>query len=219
MKRVAVVLAGCGHRDGSEIREAVLSLLAIEKAGMKFSCFAASNQQKSVISHISEKPLDVQSRSIIEESARISRGSISPLYELKASHFDVLWIPGGNGVAINYSNFLEKGINCELNKDFNAVVKDFYSSKKPIVAVCIAPLLVAKSLENIGIRMTLGTSSTENQKLLQMGQLPLFSKEDSFIEDIEHLVYTTPAYMEENASLVSIHRALDAIAKKIANPY
>ena len=32
MKKVGVVLSGCGHQDGSEIHEAVFTLHALEKA-------------------------------------------------------------------------------------------------------------------------------------------------------------------------------------------
>lgn len=38
--RFAVVLSGCGVFDGSEIHEAVLTMLAIDEAGGEYRCFA-----------------------------------------------------------------------------------------------------------------------------------------------------------------------------------
>ncbi|MBT5717008.1 MAG: hypothetical protein HOI70_08850, partial [Opitutae bacterium] len=39
-KKIAVVLSGCGVFDGTEIHEAVLTLLAIEEEGASWHCFA-----------------------------------------------------------------------------------------------------------------------------------------------------------------------------------
>ena len=38
-KKIAVVLSGCGVFDGTEIHEAVLTLLAIEEEGASWHCF------------------------------------------------------------------------------------------------------------------------------------------------------------------------------------
>ncbi|MEE1204278.1 MAG: hypothetical protein UHN59_08235 [Bacteroidales bacterium] len=40
MKKIAVILAGCGNRDGSETHETLSVLLAIDKRGMQYQCFA-----------------------------------------------------------------------------------------------------------------------------------------------------------------------------------
>ena len=49
VKKVAVILSGCGFYDGSEIQESVLSLLAIEQAGASWHCFAPDEEQFHVI--------------------------------------------------------------------------------------------------------------------------------------------------------------------------
>ena len=48
-------------------------------------------------------------RNVLVESARISRGAISPLSDLDASSADALIIPGGFGAAKNLSNFAVAG--------------------------------------------------------------------------------------------------------------
>ena len=81
MKKVAVILNGCGHRDGSEIHEAVLALLAIEEAGATWECLALDKNQAGVVDHITGDVLHeensgksaVAGRNMLHESARIDR--------------------------------------------------------------------------------------------------------------------------------------------------
>ena len=40
MKKIGVVLSGCGVYDGSEIHEAVITLLAIARSGAQAVCYA-----------------------------------------------------------------------------------------------------------------------------------------------------------------------------------
>lgn len=48
--RFAVVLSGCGVFDGSEIHEAVLTMLAIDEAGGEYRCFAPNTWQAKCFS-------------------------------------------------------------------------------------------------------------------------------------------------------------------------
>ena len=43
MKKIAVILGGCGTKDGSEINETVTLLLALDQHGVKYQCFAWLN--------------------------------------------------------------------------------------------------------------------------------------------------------------------------------
>ena len=45
MKKVGVVLSGCGVYDGSEIHETVLTLLALSRQGADVLCFAPDKTQ------------------------------------------------------------------------------------------------------------------------------------------------------------------------------
>ena len=49
--KVAVLLAGCGHLDGAEVREAVLTLLALDQHGAAFQCLAPDDWQHHVVDH------------------------------------------------------------------------------------------------------------------------------------------------------------------------
>ncbi len=52
MKKIAVVLAGSGVYDGSEIHEATLTLLAIAEQGANYQCFAPDIPQAHVVNHL-----------------------------------------------------------------------------------------------------------------------------------------------------------------------
>ena len=75
MSRVAVVLSGCGVSDGTEINEAVLSLLSLEQQGATYQCFAPDIQQMHVINHLTGEPEEGESRNVLTEAARIARGN------------------------------------------------------------------------------------------------------------------------------------------------
>lgn len=48
MKKIAVILSGCGVYDGAEIHESVLTLLALEQNGLDYQCFAPNVEQMHV---------------------------------------------------------------------------------------------------------------------------------------------------------------------------
>src|SRR5687767_1776407 len=98
-KRVAVVLSGCGHKDGAEITESVSTLIALTEAGAVYDVFAP-NDSFSVNDPVSSQPTS-ESRNIMKEAARISRGKIHDLKELKAKNFDAIAFPGGYGAALH----------------------------------------------------------------------------------------------------------------------
>ena len=78
MKKIGVVLGGCGVYDGSEIHEAVITLLAIARNGAQAVCFAPDKPQRDVINHLTVEAMPEQ-RNVLVEAARIARGDILPL--------------------------------------------------------------------------------------------------------------------------------------------
>ena len=79
MKKIAVILAGCGNRDGSETHETLSVLLAIDKRGMEYQCFAPEGDF-SVFNHIKGEPTG-EKRNLMTEASRLCRGNIKPLSE------------------------------------------------------------------------------------------------------------------------------------------
>jgi len=74
-KKVGVLLSGCGVFDGAEIHEAVLTLLALDKAGAEIICLAPNMDQLHVINHLTQEETG-EKRNVLVESARIARGEI-----------------------------------------------------------------------------------------------------------------------------------------------
>lgn len=193
MKKIGVVLSGCGVYDGSEIHEAVLTLLALAESEVEAVCFAPDKTQSEVIDHLTGDKVE-QQRSILQEAARITRGNIRPLHEANAEELDGLIVPGGFGAAKNLSTFATEGIDCTVDDDFTRLVRDCHAQGKPLGFMCIAPVMLPKILE-IPLRITIGTDIDTAEMLEDMGAEHVPCPVDDIVVDEEHKVVTTPAYM------------------------
>src|SRR3990167_9599957 len=115
-KKVAVILSGCGVFDGSEIHEAVSTLLALDLAGAHYECFAPNISQTRVVNHLTNETTN-ETRNVLVEAARIARGKIHDIKKAKIENFDAAIYPGGHGAALNLCNFGTKGADMEINAD------------------------------------------------------------------------------------------------------
>ncbi|KFK95385.1 MULTISPECIES: isoprenoid biosynthesis glyoxalase ElbB [unclassified Serratia (in: enterobacteria)] len=212
MKQVGVVLSGCGVYDGAEIHEAVLTLLALDRAGAQAVCFAPDEEQLHVINHLSGDTLP-ERRNVLIESARIARGKILPLSQADASQLDALIVPGGFGVAKNLSSFAEEGAECIVNTDFAAITQKMHKAHKPIGFMCIAPTLLPKILGQ-QIRLTIGNDPDLGEVIDAMGGEPVICPVDDIVVDIEHKVVTTPAYMLAQ-SIGEAARGIDKLVSRV----
>lgn len=194
MKKVALILAGCGFKDGSEIHESVLTILHVVKNGAEPLFFAPDIPQKNTINHLT---MDTQGekRNVLVESARIARGQIKNIKELNATSADALILPGGFGAAMNLCNFGEKGADCEVNPEVARVIRDFFKANKPIGAICIAPAVMAKVLGDQKVELTIGTDEATAGKLTRMGAKHVIKQVDEIHIDKAHQIVSTPAYM------------------------
>jgi enhancing lycopene biosynthesis protein 2 len=193
MKNVGVVLSGCGVYDGTEIHEAVLTLLALDRAGAKAVCFAPDKPQLHVINHLSGDEVPEQ-RNVLVESARIARGEVQPLSQADASQLDALIVPGGFGAAKNLSSFASEGEGCWIDKDLVKLTQQMHKANKPIGFMCIAPALLPKLLDQ-QVRLTIGNDLDLGEVIDAMGGEPVICPVDDIVVDSENKVVTTPAYM------------------------
>jgi enhancing lycopene biosynthesis protein 2 len=193
MKQVAVVLSGCGVYDGAEIHEAVLTLLALDRAGAQAICFAPDKPQLHVINHLSGEEMP-ESRNVLLESARITRGKIQPLSQADAEQFDALIVPGGFGAAKNLSSFAAQGAECSVDPDLSKLIREMYKRSKPMGFMCIAPTLLPKVIDQ-PLRLTIGNDPDLSEVIDAMGGEPVICPVDDIVVDIENKVVTTPAYM------------------------
>ena len=193
MKQVGVVLSGCGVYDGTEIHEAVLTLLALDRAGAQAVCFAPDKSQLHVINHLSGDETGEQ-RNVLAESARIARGQVQPLSAARAEQLDALIVPGGFGAAKNLSSFATQGAECEVDDDLVRLTREMHKANKPIGFMCIAPALLPKLLDQ-QVRLTIGNDPDLGEVIDTMGGEPVICPVDDIVVDGEHKVVTTPAYM------------------------
>jgi enhancing lycopene biosynthesis protein 2 len=188
----AVILSGCGVYDGAEIHEAVLTLLAIDKAGSNYQCYAPDIKQHHVLNHYTGKEI-MESRIVLEESARIARGKIKPLNEFNESLHDGIIFPGGFGVAKNLSSFAFEGANCEINKEVEQAVLKMVKAQKPIGALCIAPAVISKILK--GAEVTIGKDEDTIKAIQGMGGIHQERGHGEICIDRKYKLVTTPCYM------------------------
>lgn len=212
-KRVAVILCGSGFKDGSEIRESVALLWALETEKAEISLFALNEPQHEVVNCLTGQPTQ-GSRNQLVEAARIARGKISPLEELKTENFDCLILPGGFGAAKNLCDFAFKGENMTNHPLLEKLIKKFHEDHKPIGAICIAPIIVAKALQGVIVHMTLGLGGVEGKIIEKWGHQHIEKKAHECNVDRWSKVVTTPAYMDDSAQLPDIFKGIHSLVKE-----
>ena len=219
--KVSVLLAGCGHLDGAEVQEAVLTLLALDQHGASFQCIAPNAPQHHVVNHVTGEPVPGAARNILEEASRIARvGQCLDLARAKAGEYDALLMPGGYGVAKNHCSFAFKGAEAEVRPDVAAFVRDFFEARKPVGAICIAPALVALALAGReSADLTLGNDAGCTAALTKLGQHPKdTANAREVVVDEAHKLVTTPAYMFDDARLsdvwVGIERCVAEVLRR-----
>lgn len=192
MKNIAVLLSGCGVMDGSEIHEAVTAMLAIEQQGACYKCFAPQGEQRVVTNHILKQPSQ-EHRTMPAEAARIARGDISLLSSFNVDNYDAIVIPGGMGAISNLCSFAMEGPKCNVHPDVERVIKEMHDAGKPIVALCIAPVLVVRILKNVLV--TIGNDAETISAIKQMGGDHQICSAAEVCIDKKNKIITTPCYM------------------------
>lgn len=194
MAKIGVLLSGCGVNDGSEIHEAVITMLTLDKAGAETVCMAPDVDQFDVVNHLTGEATG-EKRNVLVESARIARGIIKDTSKVKAADIDGLIIPGGFGAAKNLSDFAVKGKDAVVNEDVKRLLNDMVSAGKPVGAICIAPATLTKALEEKNPEVTIGNDIGTAGAIEAMGGRHKECSVDMIHVDSNNKLVTTPAYM------------------------
>jgi len=209
-KKIGVVLSGCGVRDGSEIHEAVLTLLAIDRNGAEAVCMAP-DMEFSEVNHLTMKETGAL-RNVLVEAARIARGNIRNIREVKAADLDAIIFPGGFGAAKNLCDFAEKGAEAAVQPDVARLIREMAAAKKPIGAICIAPALIAAALgKEYAPAVTIGNDAGTAAAIDRTGSRHVACPVREFVVDKENKIVSTPAYMLANR----ISEAAEGIEKTV----
>ena len=210
MSKIGIVLSGCGVNDGSEIHEAVITMLELDKAGAEMIVIAPNIDQLHVINHATGEEMD-DSRNVLIESARISRGNIEDIAGITSKGLDALIFPGGFGVVKNLSDYAMAGMECSINPDVLRLSREVHNDGKPIGVICIAPTIMAKILAG-ETELTIGFDEQTASDIDAMGAKHVLCPVDEIVVDKEKKVVSTPAYMEAK----SIKEAASGIEKLVA---
>ncbi len=218
--KIGVLLAGSGVYDGSEIQEAVFTLLAIDECGAEAVCIAPNEDQYHVLNHLTGAEM-AEKRNVMVESARIARGAVGDLANATADDFDALVIPGGFGAAKNLNQWAISGPDGPIGADVKRLIVEMVKAGKPIAGLCMAPTVIAKALEGEAIHASLTVGSTEaaspydiqgiSDGMASIGAVISMATIEEVIVDHTHKIVTAPGYMME----VSIKQVRENIAMAI----
>lgn len=193
-KKIGVVLSGCGVYDGSEIHEAVLTLLAIDRNGAEAVCMAP-DMELVEIDHLLGQPTGAK-RNVLVESARIARGNITDISKINAADLDAVIFPGGFGAAKNLCDFATKGAGASVQPEVSRLLKEMAAARKPIGAICIAPALIATVLgKEYAPEVTIGNDEGTAAAIIATGSAHKNCPVRELIVDSRNRIVTTPAYM------------------------
>lgn len=212
--KYAVLLHGNGVYDGTEIHEAVCTLLSIAQAGHEYQCIAPDVQQHHVINHTNGDEMN-ETRNVFVESARIARGDILKVAEINAADYDGLVIPGGFGAAKNLTTWAFDGPESEILPQVKSLILGFVSSNKPIAALCMSPTTIAKALEGTDYHARLTVGSTEEPSPYEIGAISNGMKSIGVIAEMRTVrevaidnglkIVSAPCYMME-AGIVDVYQ-------------
>ncbi|WP_234733928.1 isoprenoid biosynthesis glyoxalase ElbB [Tellurirhabdus bombi] len=210
--KIGVLLHGNGVYDGTEIQEAVFTLLALAELGAEAICLAPNIAQHHVVNHLTGEEMP-ESRNVLVESARIARGDIRDLATITSDELDGLVMPGGFGTAKNLTKWASEGPQGAILEPIKRLILDLIQQRKPIVGLCMSPTTLAKALEgsSISAQLTVGTDQESSPYdiaaisagVRSLGQETIMKTVREICVDSENRIITAPCYMME-ASILEV---------------
>lgn len=224
--KAAVILAGCGVYDGSEITEAVSLFIALSKHGAQYNCYAPNTDQAHVVNHTNGSEMQ-EKRNVLTESARIARGNIQDLANIDVNQYDAVLLPGGFGAAKNLSDFAFKGGDMKVNPSVEKTLKAFHKSQKVLGFVCISPIVAARvfgtKFGGPGVTLTLGKrgDAWPHNGSIDVGASFGNTMNDTvdsngICVDQKNKIYSTPAYMKGDAKACDVYEGIEKMVAEIA---
>ncbi|MBK2123724.1 isoprenoid biosynthesis glyoxalase ElbB [Fangia hongkongensis] len=211
--KIAVVLSGSGVFDGAEIHESVLTLLALCKRGIEHDVIAPNVDQYHVINHVTGTEMN-ETRNVLIESARIARGEIKDLSEVKSTDYDALILPGGFGAAKNLFDFaIKQNADYTILPMLKSFICAFRDAGKPVGFICISPMMIPEIYPK-GVKLTIGNDSETAKVAMEKGATHVDTKVDEICVDYENQIVSTAAYMTQS-SIYEISLGIDKLVEKV----
>ena len=213
MLTIGVILSGCGVYDGSEIHEAVATLHALDQRGATARCLAP-DASLDEIDHTTQKPTG-QTRRVLLEAARIARGAITDLAEVKGSDFDAIVLPGGFGAAKNLCDFATKGADCTVHPEVARVLREARDAGKPLGFLCISPVVAARVFgANGSPELTIGNEQEVADAIGSMGATHTDADPTGIVVDEDARIVSTPCYMYDS-SISQVFEGANALVDRV----
>ena len=213
MKKIAVILSGCGFQDGSEIHESTLTLLSLSKANIPYQCMAPNINQVKVYDYCDKQYKDHEVRKFLNEAGKIARCDILDIAKCDPNNYTAAIFPGGAGASTTLSNFVIDFNNYKVQKDILKFSEKLVEQKKPMGFICIAPCLIP-GIYKKSIKCTIGKDPIVAKKLEQLGCQHLECSADDIVVDEAYKVVTTPAYMLAK-NINEVYKGLQKLVNKI----
>lgn len=141
--QVGVLLSGCGRFDGTDVQEAVLCGLFLDRAGARVVALSPLRSQLHVVDHTFGDEMEAPERDMQVESARIFHDKIHAVPGFPLETLQGLVVPGGFGGAKNFMTaFARLGERREAQLDAAEVVRHFLQLHKPVGVVGMGDILV-----------------------------------------------------------------------------
>lgn len=182
--KVLILLAGAGLGDGSAIEEVVLTYTILDKYQIEYIPIS-ENREFIPIDHF--RSVNEEPRNLLIESARIGRGIIKDLANIRAEDYDLILIQGGNGLMANLGESLKA----------RDLVLTFYESSRPIATMCAG----IDYLRNI------------IDKDIFKGKDEEFKVEGSYYDE-NYRIFYTPAF-RKGSNLYKIEQGIENMIKDI----
>lgn len=221
--KVGILLSGCGVFDGAEIQEAVLAMLAIKEEGAEYICISVDQDQYHTINHTNGEEMP-EKRNMLVEAARIARGVIKNIKDIAPADIDGLVIPGGFGSAKNFTTWAFNGPEGTILPEVKLLLVNMINVGKPIAALCVSPVVLAKALEGSDIhpKMTIGSNKEKSEYDIEgfskgiqtTGGFTEMKTIDEILYDEENKIITAPCYMMDT-DIVGIRKNTQMAVKKL----
>jgi enhancing lycopene biosynthesis protein 2 len=149
---------------------------------------------------------------VLLEAARIARSKIKPLSDFREGDFDILVMPGGNGVAYNLCTFAVDGDRMTVLPQVENSVIAMHKAGKPIGALCISPVIIARVLKNVSV--TFGKDEKINAIFQRSGTKTTNTDARGIVIDRDNKIVTTPCYMLD-ARISEISEGIDKLIQQL----
>ncbi|MBK8979238.1 MAG: isoprenoid biosynthesis glyoxalase ElbB [Planctomycetes bacterium] len=217
-KKIGVILSGCGYLDGAEISESVLALLHLDRAGCQVVCMAPRQPQMHVVDHVRGAPVEGETRDVFAEAARIARGKVRDIAEVRPDELDGLVMPGGYGAAKNLSSFAVAGADGEVHPDVQRLLRAMHEQRKPIGVICIAPAVCALAFRGTDVQptLTIGQDPGTAKAVEATGAHHENAPVTGICVDETNRIVSTPAYMYD-ARVADVSTGIEKLVKAVVS--